>query len=86
MYQSIESRTRKYVRGYRVLSFAKNLSNKCRKKLLDTGLHSLKTASRKVIHKTAEFLGKKIADVVTNSYDDKSKKTKPVEEIIIPQE
>ena len=47
-------------------------------------------ASKKVIHKiagaTGEFLGNKIADAVTKSYDDKILKRKPVEEIIIPPE
>ena len=53
---------------------------------MDTGLDSLKTSSKKVIHKTGEVLGYKIADAVTNLYDDKIVKTKPVEEIIIPPE
>ena len=38
------------------------------------------------MHKTSEFLGNKIVDTVTNLYDDKIVKTKPVEEIIIPAE
>ena len=67
----IESRTRKYVKGHRFLSFAKNLSNKYKNQLLDTGLDSLKTASKKGVHITGEFLGNKIADLVTNSYDEK---------------
>ena len=45
-----------------------------------------KTAFKKVVHKTGEFLGNKIADTVTNSYDEKYVKTKSVEEIIIPPE
>ena len=57
---------------------------KHRKQLLYTGLDSLKTASKKEIHKTGEFLGNKIADAVTNSYDDKIVKQEPVEEIIVP--
>ena len=44
---SIEPRTRNYVKGYRFLSFAR----KYMKQLLDTGLGSLKTASKKVVHK-----------------------------------
>ena len=39
---SIEPRTRKYVKGYGVLSFARNFSNKYRKQLLDIELDSLK--------------------------------------------
>ena len=37
---SIEPRTRKYVKGYGFLSFA-------RKQVLDTGLDAVKTASKK---------------------------------------
>ena len=53
---SIEPRTRKYVKGYGFLSFAR----KYKKQLLDTGLYSSKTVSKKVVHKTGEFLGNKI--------------------------
>ena len=47
---SIEPRTRKYVKEYGFLSFAR----KCRKQLLDTGLDALKTASKEVAHEAAE--------------------------------
>ena len=40
---SIEPRTRKYVTGYGFSSFAR----KYKKQLLDTGLNSFKTASKK---------------------------------------
>ena len=40
------------------------------KKILDIGLDSLKTASKKVVHKTGEFLKNKIADAVVKSNDD----------------
>ena len=56
------------------------------KQLLDTELDSLKTASKKVVHKADEFSGNKIADTVTKSNDDKIVKQEPVEEIIIPPE
>ena len=53
----IEPSTRKYVKGWLFLSFTR----KYRKKLLDTGLDALKTASKKLFHKaavaTGEFLG-----------------------------
>ena len=69
---SIEPRTRKYVKGYRFLSFARKCKNK---QLLDTGLDVLRTASKKVVHKAAkvtdEFIGNKIADAVTKANDDK---------------
>ena len=68
---SIESRTRKYVKGYEFLSFARNLSNKYGKQFLDIGLDSLKTPSKKNNSpKTGEFLRNKIDDPVTNLYDD----------------
>ena len=61
------------------LSFAKNigknLSNKCSQKLIDTAKKSttdtIKTASKRVIQKTAEatrdLVGNKIADKITNA-------------------
>ena len=56
----------------------------------NTGLDSLKTVSKKVVHKAGEFLGNKIADTVTKSNDDKIVKpdeiSRNVEEIIIPPE
>ena len=85
MQYSIEPRTRKCIKGSRFLSFTRNLSKKYKKQLLDIGLGSLKNASKKGIHKTGEFLRNKIAKAVTNSHDDKIVKTKPVEEITIPQ-
>ena len=46
--------------GYEFLSFVRNLSNKYGKKLLDTttktGVDALKTASKKLVHKTAEAI------------------------------
>ena len=50
---SLEPRTRKGIKGYGFLLFARNLSNKYRKQLLytttttKTGLDALKTASKK---------------------------------------
>ena len=75
---SIEPRTRKCVKGYIFLLFARNLSNKYKNELLDTGLYSLETASKKVVHKTGKVLGSKIADAVAKSYDNETGKTKPV--------
>ena len=71
VHYSIEPRTRKCVKGYGFLSFSRNLSNKHRKQLLDTGLDSLKTSSKRVVHKTSEFLGDKMAHAVTKSYNHK---------------
>ena len=53
---------------------------------MDTGLDSLKAASKRVVHKEGEFLRNKIAEAVTKSNDDKIVKQEPVEEIIIPLE
>ena len=61
MRYSIEPQDRIYVKGYRFLSFAKNmgksLSNKCGQKLLDSAKESttnaIKTASKRAIQKTA---------------------------------
>ena len=64
------------------MPFARNY----KKRLLEAGLDSLKTASKNVVYKTGEFLGTKIADAITDSYDDKTMKTKPVKEMIIPPE
>ena len=53
---SIEPRTRKYVKGYGFLSFAR----KYEKLLLDAGLD----APKKVAYKAGDYLGNKIADGV----------------------
>ena len=48
---SIEPRTKRYVKGYGFLPFARNLPNKYGKQLMaaatETGLDALKTASKK---------------------------------------
>ena len=79
---SIEPRTRKYVKGYRFLSFAR----KCKKQLLDTGLNSLKTASKTVVYKASESLRNEIADAVTTSKSNQIGRQEPIEEMIIPPE
>ena len=65
----------------------RNISNKYKRQLLDTD--SLKTASKKVVHKAAEaigeFIGVKIADkIVPKHVIDENPRN--VEEIIIPPE
>ena len=42
--------------------------------------------SKKVVHKAGEYLGNKIADVITKLNDDSIEQKESVEEIIIPQE
>ena len=48
---SIELRARKYVKGYGLFSFGRNLSNKCGRQLLDTatktGLEAFKSCNQK---------------------------------------
>ena len=89
MRYSIESRDKKYVKGYGFLSFArnigKNISSKCIQKLLDSAKKSatdaIKTASTTVIQKTAESTGdlidNKIADKITNIYQKTLSKQSP---------
>ena len=74
------NRTKRCVKEYGFLSFAKNigksLSNKCGQKLLDSAkkyfltTDAIKTASKTAIEKTAEvtgdLIGHKIADKITN--------------------
>ena len=48
-----------------------HLHENIKKKLIDTGLGSIKTASKKVAHKAGEFLRNKTADAVTKSNDNK---------------
>ena len=60
---SIEPRTRKYVKEYGFLSFVR----KYKKQLLDTGLDSLKTATKNVVHKAGELIGNRTADTVSQT-------------------
>ena len=77
MRYSIEQRDRIYVKGYGLLSFAKNmgksLSNEYGQKLLDSAKTSttdaIKTASNRAIQKTeatGDLIGNKIADKITS--------------------
>ena len=69
----LELRDRIYVKGYGFMSFARSMSNKYGKKLVDTAKKSaadaVKTASKRAIQKTAEatgdLIGNKIADKIT---------------------
>ena len=82
----VEPRTRKYVKRYGFLSFVR----KHRNPLLDKWLGSLKTASKKVVHKaaeaTGEFIGKKIADKIVKQNPVMDENSRNVEEIILPPE
>ena len=83
MKYSLKPRDRIYVKGYGFMSFARSMSNKYGKKLVDTAKKSatdaIKTASKRAIQKTAEatgdLIGNKIADKIT------SISKKPVKEL-----
>ena len=70
MRYSIEPRDRVYVKGYGFMSFARSMSNKYGKKLVDTAKKSatdaIKTASKRAIQKTAEATGDLIGNKITN--------------------
>ena len=74
MRYSIKPRDRVYVKGYGFMSFARRMSNKYGKKLVDTAEESatdaIKTASKRAIQKIAEatgdLVGNKIADKITS--------------------
>ena len=77
------------------MSFAKRFFDKHGKKLMDnatkTGIDPTKTASKRVVQKTAEatgdLIGNKIADKITSLGKTKSKeKEKEEQEIYIPPE
>ena len=57
MRYSTEPRFRKYVKGYGFLSFARKFGDKYGKKLMDT---AAKTASKRVVQKTAEATGRNL--------------------------
>ena len=68
MRYSTERRFRKYVKSYCFLSFAKYFGNKYGKKLMDaatkTGIDAAKTASKRVVQKTAEATGDLIGNKI----------------------
>ena len=70
MRYSIELKCRKYVERYGFLSFARKCGDKYGKKLMvtatNTGINAAKTASKRVVWKTAEatrdLIGNRITD------------------------
>ena len=52
--------------------------------LLDTGLDSIKTASKNIVHKAGQFLENKPEYAVTKSNDDKIVKQEPVDKTVLP--
>ena len=95
MRYSIEPKFRKYVKGYGFLSFGRKFNDEYGKKLIDTasktGIDDPKSASKRVVQKTAEatgdLIGNKIADIFASIGKPKEKETKKkTEEIYIPPE
>ena len=88
MRYSIEPRNRIYVKGYGFMSFARSMSNKYGKKLVDTAKKSatdaMKIASKRAIQKTAEptgdLVGNKIADETTSVSKKSTKKSPTIDE------
>ena len=88
MRYSLEPRDRIYVKGYGFMSFARSMSNKYGKKLVDTAKKSatdaIKTASKRAIQKTAEatgdLVGNKIADKITSISKKSTKKLPTINE------
>ena len=84
MRYSVEPRDRIYVKGYGLLSFAKNigkiLSNKFSQKLLDSAKKSttdtIKSASKRAIQKTAVATGDMIGNKIANKISVSKKSTK----------
>ena len=95
MRYSREPKYRKYVKWYAFLSFARRVGDKHGKKLMDTatktGIDAAKSASIRVVQKTAEPTGdlieNKIADKITLLGKTKSKeKEDEWQEIYTPPE
>ena len=88
MRYSIEPRDRVYVKGYVFMSFARSMSNKYEKKLVDTvkksATDAIKIASKRAIQKTAEatgdLVGNKIADKLISVSKKSTKKLPTIDE------
>ena len=69
MRYSTEPKFRKYVKGYGFFSFARKVGDKYGKHLIDTatktGIDGAKTASKRLVQKTAEATGDLIGNKIT---------------------
>ena len=91
MRYTTEPKFKKYVQGYSFLPFARKLGDRYGKKLIDTatktGIDAAKTASKRVVQKTAEatgyLIGNKIADKITSVGKTKEKTNKRKEIYIL---
>ena len=95
MRYSIEPRERRFVKGYRFMSFARNFSDKYSKYLMDLSKTFAKTAGKKILKETAkatgDLIGNKIADKITEKPSKKSQSDEvingiPKERYISPKE
>ena len=79
MRYSTEPRDRVHVKGYGFMSFARSMSNKYGKKLVETAkisaTESIKTASERAIQKTAEATGDLVGNKIANKITSVSKKS-----------
>ena len=88
MRYSTEPKYRKCVKGYGFLSFGRRFGDKYGKRLMDTatkaGIDAVKTASKRLVQKTAEATGylieKKIADKITSLGKKKKVKKKKMKD------
>ena len=88
MRYSLEPKDRIYVKGYGFMSFARSMSNKYGKKLVDTAKKSatdaIKTVSKRALPKAAEatgdLVGNKIADKITSVSKKSTKKLPTIDE------
>ena len=85
MRYSTEPKFRKYVEGYDLLSFAKKFGDKYRKKLMDTatktGIDVAKTASKRVVQKTAEATGDLIGNKIEEMYIPPEKRQQIIDDL-----
>ena len=79
MRYSLEPRDRVYVKRYGFMSFARTMSNKYGKKLVDRAKKSaadaIKTASKRAIQKTAEVTGDLVGNKIADKIPSVSKKS-----------
>ena len=88
MRYSIEPRDRVFMKGYGFMPFARSMSNKYGKKLVDTAKKSAtdttKTASKRAVQKFAEatgdLIGNKIGDKITSISKKSTKKLPAIDE------
>ena len=83
MRYSLETKYKRYVKGYCFLSFARKFGDKYGKKLMDSatkiGIDAAKISSKRVFQKSAEVTGELIGNQIvhkTTSADKSKKKNK----------